>query len=100
PPAGPGRAGLVGGPQASGVGLPGRVAGSGRLRSGPAVLQAGVPHPRGGASARARPGKQLAPPDLKRLPRDWNRRTEGRLALLFDGIQSPFNVGAITRTSA
>jgi tRNA (guanosine-2'-O-)-methyltransferase len=44
--------------------------------------------------------KQLGPTDLKRLHRDWNRRSAGRLALLLDGIQSPFNVGAIVRTAA
>ncbi len=44
--------------------------------------------------------KQLGPTDLKRLHREWSRRTTGRLALLLDGVQSPFNVGAITRTAA
>lgn len=38
--------------------------------------------------------------DLKRLHRDWRRRTEGRLALVLDHVQSPFNVGAIVRTAA
>jgi tRNA (guanosine-2'-O-)-methyltransferase len=44
--------------------------------------------------------RQLGPTDLKRLHREWNHRTEGRLALLFDGVASPWNVGAITRTAA
>jgi tRNA (guanosine-2'-O-)-methyltransferase len=44
--------------------------------------------------------RQLGPTDLKRLHRDWNRRTSGRVALLFDGLASPWNVGAITRTAA
>ena len=44
--------------------------------------------------------KQLRPTDVKRLNRDWNRRTPGRLALLLDGVQSPFNVGGIVRTAA
>ena len=44
--------------------------------------------------------KQLRPTDLKRLHREWNRRSTGRLALLLDGVQSPFNVGAIVRTAA
>jgi tRNA (guanosine-2'-O-)-methyltransferase len=44
--------------------------------------------------------KQLGPTDLKRLHREWNRRTSGRVALLLDGVQSPFNVGAIVRTAA
>jgi tRNA (guanosine-2'-O-)-methyltransferase len=44
--------------------------------------------------------RQLGPTDLKRLHREWNHRSTGRLALLFDGLSSPFNVGAITRTAA
>lgn len=44
--------------------------------------------------------KQLRPTDLKRLHRDWNRRSAGRLAVLLDGVQSPFNVGSIVRTCA
>jgi tRNA (guanosine-2'-O-)-methyltransferase len=37
---------------------------------------------------------------LKRLHREWRRRTEGRLALLLDSVQTPYNVGAILRTAA
>jgi tRNA (guanosine-2'-O-)-methyltransferase len=44
--------------------------------------------------------KQLGPTDLKRLHRSWQRRTVRRVALLLDGVQSPFNVGAIVRTAA
>lgn len=44
--------------------------------------------------------RQLGPTDLKRLHRAWNRRTAGRLALILDGVQSPYNVGAIVRTAA
>jgi tRNA (guanosine-2'-O-)-methyltransferase len=44
--------------------------------------------------------KQLRPTDLKRLHRDWNRRSTGRLSLLLDAVQSPFNVGSIVRTAA
>ena len=44
--------------------------------------------------------KQLRPTDLKRLHREWNRRSGGRLALLLDGVQSPYNVGSIVRTAA
>jgi tRNA (guanosine-2'-O-)-methyltransferase len=44
--------------------------------------------------------RQLRPTDLKRLHRDWNRRSTGRLALLLEGVQSPYNVGAIVRTAA
>jgi tRNA (guanosine-2'-O-)-methyltransferase len=44
--------------------------------------------------------KQLGSTDLKRLHRSWRQRTEGRLALLLDSVQTPFNVGAILRTAA
>jgi tRNA (guanosine-2'-O-)-methyltransferase len=44
--------------------------------------------------------RQLGPTDLKRLHRSWQRRTRERLALLLDGVQSPFNVGGIVRTAA
>ena len=44
--------------------------------------------------------KQLRSTDLKRLHREWRRRTEGRVALLLDSVQTPFNVGAIERTAA
>ena len=32
--------------------------------------------------------------------REWRRRTEGRLALLLDSVQTPYNVGSILRTAA
>ena len=38
--------------------------------------------------------------ELKRLHRGWRRRTTGRLALLLDGVQNPFNLGSIARTAA
>ncbi|MBV9659563.1 MAG: hypothetical protein JO337_00235 [Acidimicrobiales bacterium] len=44
--------------------------------------------------------RQLRPTDVKRLHREWNRRSSGRLSLLLDGVQSPYNVGAIVRTAA
>ena len=44
--------------------------------------------------------KQLGGTDLKRLHRSWQRRTDGRLALLLDNVQTPWNVGAIVRTAA
>ena len=46
------------------------------------------------------PPRQLRPTDVKRLNRDWRRRTEGRLALLLDSVAQPFNVGSIVRTAA
>jgi tRNA (guanosine-2'-O-)-methyltransferase len=44
--------------------------------------------------------KQLDGTGMKRLHRDWRRRTGGRLALVLDDVQGPFNVGAIIRTAA
>lgn len=44
--------------------------------------------------------KQLDGTGMKRLHREWRRRTEGRLALVLDDVQGPFNVGAIIRTAA
>jgi len=51
-------------------------------------------------SAPGGPPRQLRPTDVKRLNRDWRRRTEGRLALLLDSVAQPFNVGSIVRTAA
>jgi tRNA (guanosine-2'-O-)-methyltransferase len=44
--------------------------------------------------------KQLDGTGMKRLHREWRRRTTGRVALLLDGVSSPFNVGSIVRTAA
>ena len=44
--------------------------------------------------------RQLDGTGMKRLHRDWRRRTEGRVALLLDGVASTFNVGSIVRTAA
>jgi len=44
--------------------------------------------------------KQLDSTGLKRLHRDWRRRTEGRLALILESVEGPFNVGSIIRTAA
>jgi tRNA (guanosine-2'-O-)-methyltransferase len=43
---------------------------------------------------------QLDGTGLKRLHREWRRRTEGRVALLLDGVASTWNVGSILRTAA
>lgn len=43
---------------------------------------------------------QLDGTGMKRLHREWRRRTEGRLALILDGVQNPFNVGSVVRTAA
>ncbi|MGI9601414.1 MAG: TrmH family RNA methyltransferase [Acidimicrobiales bacterium] len=44
--------------------------------------------------------KPLGSTDLKRLHRTWRRRTPGRVGLLLDSVQTPFNVGAIVRSAA
>lgn len=44
--------------------------------------------------------RQLDGTGMKRLHREWRRRTEGRLGLVLDDLQGPFNVGAIIRTAA
>jgi tRNA (guanosine-2'-O-)-methyltransferase len=44
--------------------------------------------------------RNLGDTEIKRLNREWRRRTEGRVALLLDDLQTPFNVGAIVRTAA
>jgi tRNA (guanosine-2'-O-)-methyltransferase len=43
---------------------------------------------------------QLDGTGMKRLHRDWRRRTGGRLALILDSVQVQFNVGTIVRTAA
>jgi tRNA (guanosine-2'-O-)-methyltransferase len=44
--------------------------------------------------------KQLDGTGMKRLHRDWRRRTPGRLGVVLDDVQGPFNVGGIIRTAA
>jgi tRNA (guanosine-2'-O-)-methyltransferase len=44
--------------------------------------------------------KQLDGTGLKRLHREWRRRTDGRVALILESVESPFNVGSIVRTAA
>ena len=44
--------------------------------------------------------KPLSPTEQKRLHREWRRRTDGRVALLLDSVQTPYNVGSIIRTAA
>lgn len=44
--------------------------------------------------------KQLRSTDLKRLHRGWRRQTDGRVAMLLENVQTPFNVGSILRTAA
>jgi tRNA G18 (ribose-2'-O)-methylase SpoU len=54
--------------------------------------------PRAGAAGGV--PRQLRSTDVKRLNREWRRRTEGRLALLLDSVSQPFNVGSIVRSAA
>ena len=44
--------------------------------------------------------RNLTGTELKRLHREWRRRTDARLALLLDGVQNPFNLGSILRSAA
>lgn len=44
--------------------------------------------------------RPLSGTEAKRLNREWRRRTGGRVGLLLDGVQQPFNVGSIVRTAA
>ena len=44
--------------------------------------------------------RQLDGTGLKRLHRQWRARTNGRLALVLDGLGTPANVGSIVRTAA
>jgi tRNA (guanosine-2'-O-)-methyltransferase len=44
--------------------------------------------------------KQLDGTGLKRLHRDWRRRTQSRVGLILESVESPFNVGSIIRTAA
>lgn len=44
--------------------------------------------------------RQLDGTGLKRLHREWRRRTEGRVSLVLDGVQQPYNVGTIMRVAA
>jgi len=42
----------------------------------------------------------LSSTELKRLHRGWRKRPLPRLALILDGVASPFNVGGLVRTAA
>jgi tRNA (guanosine-2'-O-)-methyltransferase len=44
--------------------------------------------------------RSLSPTDQKRLHREWRRRTDGRVALVLDGVMTPVNVGSIVRLAA
>ncbi len=42
----------------------------------------------------------LSPTELKRLHREWRRRTTLTVGIILDGVQSPFNVGSLYRSAA
>lgn len=44
--------------------------------------------------------RTLSGTELKRLHRGWRRSTGGRVALILEDVQNPFNVGAIVRSAA
>jgi tRNA (guanosine-2'-O-)-methyltransferase len=44
--------------------------------------------------------RNLSATELKRLHRDRRRHTDGRVALVLEDVQNPFNVGSIVRTAA
>lgn len=44
--------------------------------------------------------RQYTSTELKRLHRAWRKQEPPRLALLFESLSGPFNVGAILRTAA
>jgi tRNA (guanosine-2'-O-)-methyltransferase len=58
------------------------------------------PAQRGASGGRPQGPAQLGMTGVKRLNRDWRRRTDARIGLLLDGVGQPFNVGAIFRTAA
>ncbi|MDP9453173.1 MAG: TrmH family RNA methyltransferase [Actinomycetota bacterium] len=44
--------------------------------------------------------RSLGGTEIKRLHRHWRQQTTGRVSLLLDSVQTPFNVGAIVRLGA
>lgn len=50
-------------------------------------------------TAASRP-RAMSGTEAKRLHREWRRRTGRPVAVLLDGVQTPYNVGSIVRTGA
>src|SRR5437773_5646840 len=44
--------------------------------------------------------RKLTSTEQKRLHRSWRRASARRVALLLDGVQTPYNVGSIVRSAA
>lgn len=44
--------------------------------------------------------KTLSTTEIKRLNREWRRRSDARLSLVLAGLSNPFNVGSILRSAA
>jgi tRNA (guanosine-2'-O-)-methyltransferase len=98
---GSGAAGRRDGSDRADTGLAGtELAGTGPVAGGGPEADAGTGGSTAAAGTSGGPLRQLRPTDVKRLNREWRRRTEGRLALLLDSVSQPFNVGSIVRTAA
>src|SRR5512138_555272 len=94
-------------PVAGGPGLAGDPAGEPpRLpAAGGATTRRGRGRARGRRGSRDGDGRRgmsrpLDSTGLKRLHRSWRNRPTGRVGLVLDNVQSPFNVGSILRTAA
>ncbi len=44
--------------------------------------------------------ENLSGTELKRLHRQWRKKPRGKLAIIVDGVQGPYNIGSILRTAA
>ena len=44
--------------------------------------------------------EHLSNTELKRLHRQWRKKTDYRVSLIIDGVQGPYNIGSIIRSAA